>query len=154
MWQNIVPMLLLSCGNLFLSSPHKLIMEMCLLGQDLTGGKTMPLTPSASGSPPNPLPTNEQQRAPSGHAIAPAVAGRTPSKSSAPIICTNSSLWLLSFANLLPLLLPLLDRLICTLWVAYWSYLVHLILIFIVLHVNLFLLCSLWIWFKLHDLYI
>ncbi|KAM7529246.1 hypothetical protein LguiB_032656 [Lonicera macranthoides] len=83
--------------------------------QDLTGGKTMPLTPSASGGSPNPLPTTEQQRAPSGHAIAPAVAGRTPSKSSALIICPNSSLWLLSFVNLLPLLLPLLDRLICTL---------------------------------------
>ncbi|XP_012093314.1 aspartic proteinase-like protein 1 isoform X2 [Jatropha curcas] len=40
-------------------------------------GKRMPLTPL------NPLPTNEQQSAPGGHAVSPAVAGRAPSKPSA-----------------------------------------------------------------------
>ncbi|XAR73335.1 Nepenthesin [Bertholletia excelsa] len=48
--------------------------------QDLSGGETMPLTPPNSRSP-NPLPTTEQQSAPGGHAVAPAVAGRTPSPS-------------------------------------------------------------------------
>ncbi|CAL5323898.1 unnamed protein product [Camellia sinensis] len=49
--------------------------------QDLSDGKRMPLTPNTSA--PNPLPTTEQQSAPSGHAVAPAVAGRTPPKPSA-----------------------------------------------------------------------
>ncbi|KAJ9177647.1 hypothetical protein P3X46_012842 [Hevea brasiliensis] len=45
-------------------------------------GKRMPLT-SPSGAPANPLPTNEQQSTPGGHAVSPAVAGRAPSKPSA-----------------------------------------------------------------------
>ncbi|KAG6660917.1 hypothetical protein I3843_03G134600 [Carya illinoinensis] len=50
--------------------------------QDLSDGKRMPLA-SPSGTPLNPLPTNEQQSSPGGHAVAPAVAGRAPSKPSA-----------------------------------------------------------------------
>ncbi|KAL6959296.1 cathepsin D [Sarracenia purpurea var. burkii] len=49
--------------------------------QDLSDGSRLPLTPSSSPS--NPLPTTEQQSAPNGHAVAPAVAGRTPPKPSA-----------------------------------------------------------------------
>lgn len=44
-------------------------------------GKTLPLTPS--GTPQNPLPTNEQQSTPGGHAVSPAVAVNAPSKPSA-----------------------------------------------------------------------
>lgn len=77
--------------------------------QDLTDGNRMPLTPSASGSSSNPLPTTEQQRAPS-HAVAPAVAGRTPSNSSALSIRLTSPYWLC----LAKLLLLLLHRLFCT----------------------------------------
>uniref|UniRef100_A0A6M2ECE7 Peptidase A1 domain-containing protein n=1 Tax=Populus davidiana TaxID=266767 RepID=A0A6M2ECE7_9ROSI len=44
-------------------------------------GKTLPLTPS--GTPRNPLPTNEQQSTPGGHAVSPAVAVNAPSKPSA-----------------------------------------------------------------------
>ncbi|XP_042969198.1 aspartic proteinase-like protein 1 [Carya illinoinensis] len=53
--------------------------------QDLSDGKRMPLA-SPTGMPSNPLlclcplPTNEQQSTPGGHAVAPAVAGRAPSK--------------------------------------------------------------------------
>ncbi|CAK9185771.1 unnamed protein product [Ilex paraguariensis] len=50
---------------------------------DLGDGKNMPLTPSPNVSSPNSLPTTEQQNTTNGHAVAPAVAGRTPSKSSA-----------------------------------------------------------------------
>ncbi|XP_047335095.1 aspartic proteinase-like protein 1 isoform X2 [Impatiens glandulifera] len=49
----------------------------CLDGDD---DKSMPLTPKGGIS--IPLPTTEQQSAPGGHAVAPAVAGRTPKKSS------------------------------------------------------------------------
>lgn len=52
---------------------------------DLCDNKTMPLAPSANSkiAPPNPLPTNEQQNVPHKRpGVAPAVAGRTPSKSS------------------------------------------------------------------------
>lgn len=65
--------------------------DLCLLvrtnqfarvGQDLSDGKRMPLA-SPSGTPSNPLPTNEQQSTPGGHAVAPAVAGRASSNSSA-----------------------------------------------------------------------
>ncbi|XP_057491009.1 aspartic proteinase-like protein 1 isoform X1 [Actinidia eriantha] len=49
--------------------------------QDLSDGTRLPLSPP-KGSPQNPLPTTEQQSAPSGNAVAPAVAGRTPSKPS------------------------------------------------------------------------
>ncbi|KAF8404541.1 hypothetical protein HHK36_009428 [Tetracentron sinense] len=51
--------------------------------QDLTDGKRVPLTPPPHDRPSNPLPTNEQQSTPGGHAVAPAVAGRAPSKPSA-----------------------------------------------------------------------
>ncbi|KAH7861334.1 hypothetical protein Vadar_024717 [Vaccinium darrowii] len=50
--------------------------------QDLSDGTRMPLTPPKT-SPPNPLPTTEQQSAPKGNATAPAVAGKTPTKPSA-----------------------------------------------------------------------
>ncbi|KAG5529402.1 hypothetical protein RHGRI_029954 [Rhododendron griersonianum] len=50
--------------------------------QDLSDASRMPMTPPKT-SPPNPLPTTEQQSAPKANATAPAVAGRTPSKSSA-----------------------------------------------------------------------
>ncbi|XP_057970967.1 aspartic proteinase-like protein 1 isoform X2 [Malania oleifera] len=49
---------------------------------DLGNIKQMPLTPSPVVRPPNPLPTNEQQSSPQGHAVAPALAGRAPSRSS------------------------------------------------------------------------
>ncbi|KAL2498777.1 Aspartic proteinase-like protein 1 [Abeliophyllum distichum] len=51
--------------------------------QDLSEGDRMPLTPSADGTSPNPLPTTVQQNAPNAHAVGPAVAEKTPSKSSA-----------------------------------------------------------------------
>ncbi|KAK9271854.1 hypothetical protein L1049_002219 [Liquidambar formosana] len=51
--------------------------------QDLSDNKRMPLAPPPKGRPANPLPTNEQQSTPSAHAVAPAVAGRAPSKPSA-----------------------------------------------------------------------
>ena len=43
----------------------------------------MHLTPPPNDRSPNPLPTNQQQMTPSRHAVAPAVAGRTPAKSAA-----------------------------------------------------------------------
>ncbi|XP_050366611.1 aspartic proteinase-like protein 1 isoform X2 [Argentina anserina] len=49
--------------------------------QDFDDAKSMPLTPSPKGTPPNPLPTTEQQSSPGG--FAPAVAGRAPPKASA-----------------------------------------------------------------------
>lgn len=51
--------------------------------QDITDGKIMHLTPPPNDRSPNPLPTNQQQMTPSRHAVAPAVAGRTPAKSAA-----------------------------------------------------------------------
>uniref|UniRef100_A0A5B6YKV4 Putative aspartic proteinase-like protein 1 isoform X2 n=1 Tax=Davidia involucrata TaxID=16924 RepID=A0A5B6YKV4_DAVIN len=51
--------------------------------QDISDNKRLHLTPPPNDISRNPLPTNEQQRTPSTHAIAPAVAGRTPSKNSA-----------------------------------------------------------------------
>ncbi|CAL2266640.1 unnamed protein product [Prunus armeniaca] len=70
--------------------------------QDFSDAKSMPLTPS-KGTPPNPLPTNEQQGTPGG--FAPAVAGRAPSKPSA----ASSRLVASQFCSLrlLPLLLVL-----------------------------------------------
>jgi len=56
------------------------INAMCA-GGDEGDGKTLPLTPS--GTPQNPLPTNEQQSTPGGHAVSPAVAVNAPSKPSA-----------------------------------------------------------------------
>lgn len=47
-------------------------------GEDLSDGKGMP---PSNGNSQNPLPT-EEQSAPNSHAVAPAVAGRTPSKAS------------------------------------------------------------------------
>ncbi|CAI9282291.1 unnamed protein product [Lactuca saligna] len=60
---------------------------------------------NANATSPISLPTTEQQRTPNAQAVAPAVAGRTPSKSSATLILSNSSCFLW---NLLPLLLLLL----------------------------------------------
>ncbi|XP_022963037.1 aspartic proteinase-like protein 1 isoform X1 [Cucurbita moschata] len=54
--------------------------------QDLSNEKKMPLAPSKE-TPPNPLPANEQQSVSEGHAVAPAVAGRAPSKPSAATPC-------------------------------------------------------------------
>ncbi|XP_034676023.1 aspartic proteinase-like protein 1 isoform X1 [Vitis riparia] len=51
--------------------------------QDITDGKIMHLTPPPNDRSPNPLPTNQQQMTPSRHAVAPAVAGRTPTNSAA-----------------------------------------------------------------------
>ncbi|KAK4755340.1 hypothetical protein SAY87_009097 [Trapa incisa] len=49
--------------------------------QDLKDDESMPLSPN--GRPSNPLPTNQQQSSAQGHAVAPAVAGRAPTASSA-----------------------------------------------------------------------
>lgn len=56
-----------------------------LLGQDIgaNGDEVHHQPPSPSDVSPNPLPTNEQQQSPNGHAVAPAVAGRAPGKPSA-----------------------------------------------------------------------
>ncbi|KAL3829916.1 hypothetical protein ACJIZ3_018718 [Penstemon smallii] len=51
--------------------------------QDPIYGDGMPLNPSGNSNSPNSLPSTEQQSPPNGQAVAPAVAGRTPSKSSA-----------------------------------------------------------------------
>ncbi|KAA8546851.1 hypothetical protein F0562_003280 [Nyssa sinensis] len=72
--------------------------------QDLSDGKRMPLTPP-NGGPPNPLPTTAQQSTHGGHAVAPAVAGRTPSKPSA--ASTEQILSQLCLVKLLLLLLLL-----------------------------------------------
>uniref|UniRef100_A0A5B7CBN8 Putative aspartic proteinase-like protein 1 isoform X1 n=1 Tax=Davidia involucrata TaxID=16924 RepID=A0A5B7CBN8_DAVIN len=75
--------------------------------QDLSEGKRMPLTPP-KGGPPNLLPTTEQQSTPGGHAVAPAVAGRTPSKpSAASTELISSQLCLVKLLLLLLLLHPL-----------------------------------------------
>lgn len=58
------------------------IYSMDLIGKDLNNGDRAPLNPSGTSNSPNSLPTAEQQSAPNSHAVAPAVAGRTPSKSS------------------------------------------------------------------------
>lgn len=55
--------------------------------QDLDYGDRVPLNSSGNSNSPNSLPTAEQQSAPNGNAVPPAVAGRTPSKSS----CTRLS---------------------------------------------------------------
>ncbi|KAH9718531.1 Aspartic proteinase-like protein 1 [Citrus sinensis] len=49
--------------------------------QDLNDGTKSPLTPGP-GTPSNPLPANQEQSSPGGHAVGPAVAGRAPSKPS------------------------------------------------------------------------
>ncbi|GAV77816.1 Asp domain-containing protein [Cephalotus follicularis] len=71
--------------------------------QDLNDGKKMPRTPP-NGTPSNPLPTNEQQSSPGGHAVAPAVAGRAPSKPSGASIQLISA-WFCLLELLLQLLL-------------------------------------------------
>ncbi|KAF8012070.1 hypothetical protein BT93_I0256 [Corymbia citriodora subsp. variegata] len=71
--------------------------------QDIDDHRSMPLTPN--GKSPNPLPTTEQQSAPRGHAVAPAVAGRAVSKPSAASEKLISSR--LSLISLMPLLLLL-----------------------------------------------
>ncbi|KAE7998146.1 hypothetical protein FH972_002720 [Carpinus fangiana] len=75
--------------------------------QDLSDGKIMPLNSPPHDTPSNPLPTNEQQSTPGGHAVAPAVAGRAPSKPSA----ASSQLIRCSFSllRLVPQLLLLLN---------------------------------------------
>ncbi|KAI3669281.1 hypothetical protein L6452_40510 [Arctium lappa] len=64
-------------------------------------------TTGSNASSPISLPTTEQQRTPSTHAVSPAVAGRTPSKSSAASIPSNLS----SLPKVLPLLLLLFHQL-------------------------------------------
>ncbi|XP_021275403.1 aspartic proteinase-like protein 1 [Herrania umbratica] len=71
--------------------------------QDLADGKRMSLSPN--GTPSNPLPTNEQQNTPGGRAVAPALAGRAPSKPSvAPTRLLSSQF---CYLKLLPLLVLL-----------------------------------------------
>ncbi|KAK6258934.1 hypothetical protein SCA6_013408 [Theobroma cacao] len=71
--------------------------------QDLADGKRMPLSPNGTRS--NPLPTNVQQSTPGGRAVAPAVAGRAPSKPSfAPTRLVSSQF---CYLKLLPLLVLL-----------------------------------------------
>ncbi|KAF5737970.1 aspartic proteinase-like protein 1 isoform X1 [Tripterygium wilfordii] len=61
--------------------------------QDLSKGMSLPPPPEVT--PLNPLPTNEQQRAPNGHAVSPAVAGRAPSKPSSASTQSISSQFLI-----------------------------------------------------------
>ncbi|XP_048232806.1 aspartic proteinase-like protein 1 isoform X2 [Ricinus communis] len=75
--------------------------------EDRSNDKRMPLT-SPNGTLVNPLPTNEQQSSPGGHAVSPAVAGRAPSKPSAAAVqllpsrfCLLNSLMLLLLLHLL-----------------------------------------------------
>ncbi|XVF15127.1 hypothetical protein REPUB_Repub09cG0122700 [Reevesia pubescens] len=71
--------------------------------QDLADGKRMSFSPN--GTPSNPLPTNEQQSTPGGRAVAPALAGRAPSKPSvAPTRLVSSQF---CYLKLLPLLVLL-----------------------------------------------
>nr|GLL48053.1 aspartic proteinase-like protein 1 isoform X1 [Ipomoea trifida] len=55
---------------------------------DLDDNDKVPVTPTPSGLSASPLPTNEQQRTPNGHAVAPALAGRAPPRPSAASPCT------------------------------------------------------------------
>ncbi|OMO55998.1 Peptidase A1 [Corchorus capsularis] len=71
--------------------------------QDLADGKRMSLSPN--GTPSNPLPTNEQQSTPGGRAVAPALAGRAPSRPSvAPTRLVSSQF---CYLKLLPMLILL-----------------------------------------------
>ncbi|XP_031127808.1 aspartic proteinase-like protein 1 [Ipomoea triloba] len=56
--------------------------------KDLDDNDKVPVTPTPSGLSASPLPTNEQQRTPNGHAVAPALAGRAPPRPSAASPCT------------------------------------------------------------------
>uniref|UniRef100_A0A7N0V4F4 Peptidase A1 domain-containing protein n=1 Tax=Kalanchoe fedtschenkoi TaxID=63787 RepID=A0A7N0V4F4_KALFE len=65
---------------------------------DISDNKTMPLAPSANSktAPPNPLPTSGQQNVPPKRPdVAPAVAGKTPAKSSADSNRSVAFLWML-----------------------------------------------------------
>lgn len=77
--------------------------QLSFSGQDLADGKRMSLSPNETPS--NPLPTNEQQSSPGGRAVAPALAGRAPSKPSvAPIRPLSSQFCYLKLMPLLVLL--------------------------------------------------
>ncbi|XWS33287.1 hypothetical protein CRYUN_Cryun22dG0068400 [Craigia yunnanensis] len=71
--------------------------------QDLADGKRISLSPN--GTPSNPLPTNEQQSTPGGRAVAPALAGRAPSKPSVAPTCLVPLQF--CYLKLLPLLVLL-----------------------------------------------
>ncbi|XVF17184.1 hypothetical protein REPUB_Repub10bG0097500 [Reevesia pubescens] len=71
--------------------------------QDLADGKRMSLSPH--GTPSNPLPTNQQQSTPAGRAVAPALAGRAPSKPS--VAPTRLVSLQFCYLKLLPLLVLL-----------------------------------------------
>ncbi|KAJ4715659.1 Aspartic proteinase-like protein 1 [Melia azedarach] len=75
--------------------------------QDLNGSHESPLTPPG-GTPSSPLPTNEEQNAPEGHAVGPATAGRAPFKPSTASTRHVSSWFCLVKLLLLLLLLHLL----------------------------------------------
>lgn len=72
------------------------------IGQDLSGSNKEHMPPPPTDLSMNPLP-NEQQRAPHGHAVAPAIAGRTPGLDSA----ASSSLIVSQYCKLSLLLLHL-----------------------------------------------
>lgn len=75
----------------------------------------MNLTPPTKGTPSNPLPTNEQQSTHGEHAVAPAVAGRAPSKpSAASVRLTASPSCLLRLSLLIVLLHLVLDFMVDT----------------------------------------
>ncbi|KAL0344352.1 UNVERIFIED_CONTAM: Aspartic proteinase-like protein 1 [Sesamum angustifolium] len=63
--------------------------------QDLDYGDRVPLNSSGNSNSPNSLPTAEQQSAPNGNAVPPAVAGRTPSKSSTTHLSYSAKFFLL-----------------------------------------------------------
>ncbi|KAL0448562.1 UNVERIFIED_CONTAM: Aspartic proteinase-like protein 1 [Sesamum latifolium] len=63
--------------------------------QDLDYGDRVPLNSSGNSNSPNSLPTAEQQSAPNGNAVPPAVAGRTPSKSSTTRLSYSAKFFLL-----------------------------------------------------------
>lgn len=71
--------------------------------EDLSAGQSTPSTSPSAGKAPNPLPTNEQQHAPARPAVAPAIAGRAPPKTSSSSSLHKESLWA-PFSTLLSLL--------------------------------------------------
>lgn len=80
------------------------------VGQDLSLGKKMPLSPPNKTSS-NPLPADEQQRI-KGHAVAPAVAGKAPQNSS--VVSSQTSQMISYWQH----------------WHCYWLLLFHLLLAF------------------------
>lgn len=79
------------------------IYSLDLIGKDLNNGDRDPRNPSGTSNSPNSLPTAEQQSAPNGHAVAPAVAGRTPSNSSSTrLSCLVKFFLLLLVAHISP----------------------------------------------------